>query len=229
MVNVKDFTITIDEKDIDLYLARPTHEEVLAIDMEYRKIYSMAIREGVITQAEAIKQFKQVGAWDSDDEEEISRIMFEISLLERVIRNESESATEDERREAALKATKLRSDLLRKMGTRTSLFEQTAEQMAEEQKIHKYILLCCRRKDDEERFFDSREEQQQFANNEAEEMSTIYREAYFFDYNLPEDISQDWEEVKYLKKMAEEQLEKNTKSEEKQPKKRGRPKKSKVS
>lgn len=209
------FQVKIDEKKIDLYFSLPTHEEVLAIDMEYRKIYSMAVREGIITQAEALKKYKEQGAWTKEDDDDLNDFMVQIALLEIVIKDETKE--EKERADAALKTTKLRSDLLQKMNVKTGLFDSTAEQMADEQKTYKYILLCCRQEEDDEKFFESRQQQQDFANNYRDQMSFIYRRAYFFSYNLPEDITSEWAEVQFLKNIAEKEAKKLN---EKQPKKK---------
>ncbi len=191
-----------EKKEMELYFLPPTHEELLAIDMEYRKIYSMAVRESVITNAEALKRYKTSGAWEKEDENSITDFIFKLKLLETVITDEKED--NKKRKESAFEATQVRADLLQKMNIRTGLFDHTAESMAEEQKIHKYILLCCRTVEDDERLFDSREEQQQFSNDNNEIMSTIYRKAYFFVYNLSDDISADWAEVQFMKTVADE-------------------------
>ena len=123
--------------------------------------------------------------------------MLQLSLLENIIKDEQKK--HEEKREAALKAANIRSDLLQKMGTRTGLFEHTAESMAEKQKLHKFILLCTYDHDTDERKFDSKEEYQEFLNDFPDLGSALYKEAYFFDYELPEDVSETWAEVQFLR------------------------------
>ena len=215
----KIFKIKNKEKELSLYFKAPTHEEVMIIDMEYRKIYSIAVRNDVITKAEAIKQYKKSGAWTKEDDTEVGDLMLKLSLLETVIKDKNKDKTE--RREAALKAANIRSDLLQKMDIRTSLFEHTAEYMAEQQKLHKFIILCTCKEEDDERLFDTKEEYQDFLNEYPVLGSSLYKEAYFYDYELPEDISESWAEVQFLR----EDIEEEKANKENKPKKKTRKKK----
>lgn len=208
-VTNKSFKIKLDDGELSLYFKHPTYEEVTLIDMEFRRIYSVAVREGIITQAEAIKQFRNSGAWTKEDEAEISDIMLRISLSENVINDHEQKM--DDRREAALKVANMRSELLQKMSTRTNLFDHTAESMAEQQKLHQFIILCTYNEEDDERMFASKEDYQNFLNANKDAGSEIYREAYFFDYELPEDISETWAEVQFLKEDIKEQENAQTK------------------
>lgn len=193
----KIFKIKVNDSDLELYFKPPTHEEVLEIDMEYRKIYSLAIRNEIITQAEASKKYEKIGAWSKEDENVISDLMLQLSLLEHLILDEKQE--KKNRREAALKAAKMRAELLKKMNTRTTLFDNTAESLAEQQKFHKFILLCTRKTENDELLFNDRDEYQEFLDNYNTAGSTLYKEAYFWGYDLPEDISDSWAEVKFLK------------------------------
>ena len=214
MAAKKSFKLKIGGEQTDLYFKPPTHEEVMLIDMEFRRIYSLAIRNDVITQAEAIKQYMKSGAWNKEDDNEVADTMLKLTLLENVIKDEKKDVKE--RREAALKAANLRSDLLQKMNVRTGLFDHTAESMAEQQKLHKFIILCTYREEDDEKFFDNRDDYQTFINNNGDSASALYKEAYFYDYELPEDISESWAEVQFLK----QDLENQTKEPEKKKRKK---------
>ena len=129
MAEKKSFKLTTEDSELDLYFKPPTHEEVMLIDIEFRRIYSLAVRNDVITKAEAIKQYTKTGAWSKDDDNEVADTMLKLTLLESVIKDKEKKLTE--RRDAALKAANLRSDLLQKMNVRTGLFDHTAESMAE--------------------------------------------------------------------------------------------------
>lgn len=205
MGKVKHFTIEIDNKNVELYFKPPTQDEVLQIDMEYRRIYSIAVRNDIITQAEAIKQYRKSGAWSKDDESEVADLMFNLTLLESVINDDKKDI--EERRKSAQDAASLRAELLDKMNVKTSLFDHTAESMAEKQKLHKFILLCTCNKEDDELYFSDGESYQNFLNENPDAGSELYREAYFYDYNLSQDISESWAEVKFLKDQAKEEIE----------------------
>ncbi|MHA2111272.1 MAG: hypothetical protein ACXADW_11475 [Candidatus Hodarchaeales archaeon] len=224
------FVIDVEDSNIRVYLSKPTHREILELDLHYRKMFAEAVRGGLMTHAEASKKYARNNSWTDDDESEIARLMIELTALEDLLR--SKDVDEKAKNEAAVKATALRIKLVKLNRTKTDLFENTAESFAEEQKIHKFIQLCLRTEDGDESYFSDLGHYEKFARDYRDVLSLIYRKAYFYDYNLPEDLTADWEEVKYLndykekqdKKRQEEQAAK-TKQEVKVPDKKTKKKK----
>jgi hypothetical protein len=205
MKRSKNFTVNLDGADIQLYFKRPNHEETTIIDMEYRKMYSMAVRQGILTEAEAKKQFRKSGAWSEDDENMLFTLQAEIVQKEQKLQQGvKDKVQEKELDDLVLELAKLRNKFLDRINEKTDLFESTAESMADKQKMHKFIELCLRKTEDSSAFFENRESYETFVEEHHVLLSQFYKEAYFFEYGIPDDLSADWGEVKYLKQKSED-------------------------
>lgn len=197
----REFTIKVNGQDTALYFIRPTVSELMQIDMEYRRIYSEAVRTGIMSEAEARKIFKKSGAWDKSDEETISNLSISIARMIAKL----DTLPNDEGVKLATEINQNRAELMRLIGQRIELFSNTAEGIANENRIHKLIELCCVRADTKEKFFDSREAYERFVQGNKDVLSSIFREAYTFEYGNVDDTVQEWPEMKYLQKVAAEE------------------------
>lgn len=222
----KEFRIVVDGDGVDLYFKTPNHNELTMIDLEYRRIHSLALRHEVMSEAEARKQHKSMNAWSDEDEKELQQIGIQIAALEHAISNPADDAKPEQLDKCVAQISELRGKFLEKINTKTELFSNTAEGMATEQKMHKFVELCLLRVSDDRRFFDSMEQYEKFAEEHRDELSEIYKQAFFYEFGMPEDITANWPEVKYLKnrrealeKQAQEESEKTT---EKKAKKRAK-------
>lgn len=197
----KEFTIVIDGEETTLFFKRPTHAELLEIDMTYRKIYASAVRSGLMVEREAKNVFKGSGAWNKENEDSIRSISVQIALLEKTINDDA--LKDEDRMKAVEKISALRAELFELIGERTNMFSNTAEGLANEQRMHKFAELCCFDKTTNQPYFNDYEAYQKFVSEHATELSEIYKQGYLFEYALPEDITESWSEIKYLKKVAE--------------------------
>lgn len=219
----KVFKVSVDGQDINLYFKHPTQEEIFQLDLVYRVAFANSIRQGAMSEAEARKAFKENGSWTPDDENKITHLTIRIAQLETIIKaflaGNTNDKTEDEINTMVTELMNLRNEHLGLIGTRTSLFNNTAEGAANEQRMHKFVELCCYKEEENERFFDGHDAYVNFLMEQHDAESEIYKQAYHFEYGLPEDISAGWAEVEWLKK----NMNKDKKVEESPPtKKRGR-------
>jgi len=242
-LNSDNFTVKLsDDTEIELHFVRPSHDELLQMDLEYRRIYSIALRDGIMTGSEAVKRLKDSGGWDDEDDENLSQKLFEMTNLEKEIvsyEKGDSNLSPDEVGTKVVLLSKIRQEVMSIMTTKTNVFEQTCEGIAEDQKRYKYIALCTMSGDN--RFFDNYDDFKSFLSSEQSAGSELYRRAFFFLHDLDEDPSQEWAEVKYLKRKQEElqsqkieveekvaAAEKATKTKPKQKKKRSKKKSTKV-
>lgn len=202
-----EFKVTTGEGDINLYFKRPNVDQLQVIDLEYRRIFTLAIKQKVMAEAEARKVYKSTGAWTQNDEEDLARNADDVAKLSRLLEEDKNSSKKNGLKMVE-KLAELRADLLRRISERTDLFYNTAEGLANEQRMHKFIELCCHRSNVKEKFFEGREDYRNFSVEYREVLSEIYKQAYYFEYGMPDDISDTWAEVKWLK---------NHKTDEKKP------------
>lgn len=220
------FKVKVKDSEHELYFCNPSHKEIIEMDLEHRRMFAYAVRNNLMSRAEAEKQYAKTGAWGQKDEDESNRLIVEIGLLETLVKERGQD--EKKLEEAITKLSNLRSKILKKINTKTELFQNTAEGFAEEQKMHKFIQLCCVNKEDDERFFETEDQYGKFVSENAEVMSEIFKEAYFSQYGRPDDITAEWEEVKYLSEKTKEkskELKEAVKAEE--AKKASKPKRAK--
>lgn len=206
----RPFEISVGDEKIELMFKSPNHKELTDIDLQYRKMYSVAIEGGVPAEYKLSKLYKQDNTWTDEDDEVIDRLSLKVAILNDLVDNPKTEKDKENIVDNVNTLSESRKQLNSLITRRTELFRSSAEGMAEEQKIHKLIELCCIKKDSEDRMFDNYDSYVQFLEEYPESASIILREAYFFVYNLPEDVAKDWAEVKYSRKILEEESKKQS-------------------
>ena len=204
----KEFTIDIDGKAVKVYIKKPNYAETKEIDLQYRKIYSEAVRMGIMTKPEALKQHAKTGTWTNDDENIIMAMQIEIVDLEDKIKGDKKLQDED-CEDIVLNLVQKRNAFLSKVNTKTELLASTAEEIATDQKIYRFVELCLR-KSDGSKFFENREAYEKFMEDYPDQFSYIFKMAYYFNFNVDDDFGATWPEVIWLKNKAEESIKKHT-------------------
>ncbi len=198
-ITSKEFPVTIDSRDVNLLFRRPDQEELFQLDKQYRRIFSEAIKEGIVTELQARKIFKENGTWTDDDTRKIREAGAALARLTMVLKA-VENPEDPEAIELFLNVTELRAQLNARLFEQQEAFSQTAEGLAAEQKMHLFIALCCIDKETDERYFESFDQYKLFVRTHPDQMAEIHKEAYFFEYRLPEDIAEDWGEIQFAKR-----------------------------
>jgi len=199
------FTVEIDNKNVDLYFKRPSQVELFEIDLTYRKIYSEALRHGVMTESEAKKLFKSSNAWTKEDEDKISDMSLRIANAQRVL-----EATKHQEKSGVLslitQITEMRNELVNHITQRTTMFSNTAEGIANEQRMHKVVELCLCQKEDNDHYFETTESYKKFVETHPDELSEIYKQAWLFEYSIPENTSESYPEIQVLRELTEKEI-----------------------
>lgn len=205
---METFKIFLNNEEREFYFKQPTHKDILAIDMEYRKGYSNAIREGVMSEAEAKKLAEKQGAWTKEEELVLSQVTLQISLLESIVKNEDNKRSIEEIRKAAKDLSAKRSDMIEMISRKVDITSRSAEGYANQQKIHKLIELCCveKTKEGDIRLFNGRKDYEEFVENNPDVLSQIVRNAYYFEYGDPEKMSKEWPEYKFLQEEIKQEV-----------------------
>lgn len=197
----RKFTVEIETVEVELQFRRPDQAELFQIDKQYRIIYSAGIREAVMTEVEARRHFSAQGTWTDQHDQDIRSIAAQIAQLEVVLR--ASDARDPDSLTLASNINILRAKMMEKIGDKQELFSNTAEGLANEQKMHKFIELCCVKAEDGEPFFRSADQYRGLVSTDVDAMSEIHKEGYFFEYRLPEDVAKDWAEIEFAERIAE--------------------------
>ena len=188
---------TFNFKDKDFSIARPTQEELMEIDMEYRKGFSVAIRNNIMTEFESKKRFEKDGIWGETNEDEMRQLQLEIVNMEL----ELEKKDGSDGRTLAFDLMDKRNKLVELLQYKTHLFKgQTAEGYANERKTLMFSALCTMKAKGGRAFKDL----QEFLDHEDHEFTAnCYGQASLADYGMSEeDLNPVTLENKWLKEQG---------------------------
>jgi len=189
----KEFTLNLNDGTKEkVHFVRPSQDDLFQLDLKYRQIYSEAIRQDVMTEAEAVKRLEMTGAWGEQDEEETNDMLVELSKLQGEIKS-GQVKKEAVVAKKIMEISKLRRKIMEKMTVKNNILEQTCEGLAEDQKRYYYISLCTMK--GEEKFFEDFDAFKDFLKEEYDAGSELYKRAYFFLHDLSEDPTSEWAEV----------------------------------
>lgn len=212
--------IKIEGQETEVKFGEPNQSQIFELDKFYRKIFSECIREGIMTEAEAKKRFNESGAWTKDEESQIQILIQKIAFNSANLQSLTE--INDESTDIITAIQEDRAELFELIGRKTELLSNTAEGMANEQKVFKYISLClC--SEDGTSLFSGQEELEKYSTENRDDFSEIVQEAYCLVYGIDndKDITEDWAEVQFLSNISEDKEPKK-----KSPKKKTQKKKS---
>jgi len=207
---VKDREFSSMDKDgnkIDLVFKRPSQSQIMRGDFIFRKYFSEAIREGLLTNAEASKLLKDRNIWTHElDEQELS-LRKQISELETLFRDNSFNFDDGTINRIKLKS--LRDDLDSLTSIYSTINNNTAESVASEVRIQFYAAECSYFKDGMRKVFKDIED---FRKKFDDILSLdCYRQAVIVNYelalgrDLPEGLNKEYPEDLWLDSMQKSQ------------------------
>lgn len=195
--------ININGESLDVKFAEPNQSQIFELDRFYRKIFSECIREGIMTEAEAKKRFDSSGAWTEADDSEIQVLIQKLAFNSSKLTEMSE--LNEEATELIEKIQKDRSRMFDLISSKTELLSNTAEGMANEQKVFKYISLCLCNEEGKS-LFAGQEDLEQYAADNRDDFSELVQKAYaiVYDIDSDRDITEDWAEVQFFSNISKE-------------------------
>ena len=183
-----------DDALLKLKIVAPTSEQILEADLQYRKVYSKALRLGIIVQAEAERFVKERKLLDADLEAEIKKCQEEIAGLEIKLANKEMSR--EDGFVAANKLTGVRDELMRFNKKVTAIFDTTCENLSDEYRMQ-YLTVMITRNEDGSAFFKDYED----FSKRTDERATVdaVRHTILTMARLKDNFLMDLPENKWLK------------------------------
>jgi hypothetical protein len=117
--------------EMEFELIPPTDLLERESEMEYRKAYSAAIKEGILPREKMRNIFKDSGIWTSEDEAKFTDLVREIGLLNIKLDNAVKEGKDDECIKIAGEMGKLRVQMLQLFTIQQSAYMQSCEGYAE--------------------------------------------------------------------------------------------------
>lgn len=127
-------------KDVVVKFVRPNQKVLSEADFFYRQQFSRAIRNGIMTNAEALQIMKTQGLWTDEQEKQSSDLRKQIREVEEKFSDPSLSNEDGLKLVEEIK--KLREDLSDLNNRFSSITDNTAESMASEYRTQFYAANC---------------------------------------------------------------------------------------
>lgn len=139
------FEINLVNTTKDKVVVKPTSYK---LEQELKTFYAISYRKsismGVATRASMLEILKREGVWGDKEEEGLTKIATEISLVETEFnKGLFQKVSKEKQKELALKLAKARTQLYTLIQIKSAPLAHTAESIAEECKIDKLVSSSC--------------------------------------------------------------------------------------
>lgn len=136
---------------ISVHFKRPTQAQILSSDFIFKKCFSEAIRNGIMTSVEALKLLRDQGAWNDDSETQSAKLRDEISEIE--MKFKQGDLIGDDGDQAYLKIKDLRTRLNEITSLVSNISENTADSYASDAKTRWLAAECSFHSDGKRKIF----------------------------------------------------------------------------
>jgi hypothetical protein len=147
--NRTDKTVTVDGKEVEIYIQKPTNEAIKLADRYKSKIWNQSIQDDVLTKKELKVLMNKRGIWDEASDEEEDKITMKIVELERKLYcgDGKNKPKVSDGKEYAIEIRRQRFNLRDLIADRISLEENTAESLADNARFDFLVSACTFYKD----------------------------------------------------------------------------------
>jgi|GEM_PF-1660188 len=147
--NRTDKTVTVDGKEVEFYVQKPTNEAIKLADRYKSKIWNQSIQDDVLTKKELKVLMNKRGIWDEARDEQEDSITRKIVELERKLYcgDGKKKPKVSEGKEYAIEIRRQRLELRDLIADRISLEENTAESLADNARFDFLVSACTFYKD----------------------------------------------------------------------------------
>lgn len=198
-----------DSNDWILRYKRPSQKILSKAELAYRTAYSDAFRRGLLLNSEVEDVMKKRGLWGSEKEVEAQKMRDEIAKVEEQLKDPE--LTNEQGKLVCEKLAGLRAELISHNRMLTSVTDNTAESVANEERNQFLTSECVfdnktgiRVYKDVENFKDRLEEQ---ATTDSYRETVIGSLEVFMGKALPSDLTDEYAENKWLKDRGLDEVE----------------------
>lgn len=153
-----EVTVTKNNEKIELVIKPANYKVEQELKAAYAIAYRKSIAMGVATRSSMVEILKREQVWGDKEDEALTKMVAEVGMLEvelsRLIRTDE---PKDKQKDTAIKLAKARNELYSLVQIKSAPLMHTAEAIAEDFKIDKYIAICTYTKDGKPFFKDHEE------------------------------------------------------------------------
>lgn len=143
-----------DKQKLKIYVSPPTYKVEQELKSSYAVAYRKAIALGVATRSAMLELMRNEKVWGDIEEEKLLGKTLEAASAEADLKISIEQPNKDIQKAAALKLVSIRSDLYDLIQIKSLPLEHTAEAIAEDVRLDKYLSLCTFTEDGKHYFKD---------------------------------------------------------------------------
>jgi hypothetical protein len=154
--NKRTFKVTLDTKEVELAVLRPTIKQKQEGQKVYNKAFRDAVESGGILRAKVENVMREQKLWDDTKQKQLRELQEKIAESERRIK--SGGIKLSEAREIALQMRKYRAELRTLNSDRIGLDNNTAEGQADNAQFNFFVSACTVFNDTGKQYFKSYED-----------------------------------------------------------------------
>lgn len=150
----KVFTTKLNEKDVELFVTKPTAQIRVKAQLEFNKAWAEAEKNGSILRRNIDEIAERQGMWDQDKADKLKELENQIVVLEHKLMGGAHSfPTLDEAKKCALSIRKLRSDRSELLAIKNDLYSITADAHADNARMNFLVASCTRYNENDKSVF----------------------------------------------------------------------------
>lgn len=197
IVNKREFTVKVDDKDINLAAIRPNQAVRQKSEIEYAKAWASYVKQGMILEVNLWSELRKQKLWDEDKQKQLEEIDKRLDEHQSMLPDEKgkvkkSGITLKKARDAAIQMRIDRIERVRLLSDFTRLKNNTCEGFADNTKFNYLVSNCIVYADTNKPYFTSLDDYLERSTNDdvikaAEEFAYLYYEHDpDFDKSLPE-------------------------------------------
>lgn len=181
-------------------------------EMEYRKAYSAAIKEGILPREKMRNIFKENGIWTQEDEDKFTALVKDIALLNIKLEDATKQGRDDECIKIAGEMGKLRLEMLQLFTIQQSAYMQSCEGYAEIMRLESLLASRVVVKANKQRYWKTYKDY--VIERDQNDRSTVATEAMIVNNSLLEKerdlVISEYPEQRWLKQLQKDLVDKAT-------------------
>lgn len=141
-----------DKEKVRVYVTPPSYKVDQELKTAYAVAYRKAISLGVATRSSMLELLRKEQIWGDEEEERLLTKTVEAATVEAELRNAIGSSDRKSQKEVALKLVGLRNELYGLVQIKSLPLAHTAESIAEDVRLDKFVSLCTFHEDGRQYF-----------------------------------------------------------------------------
>lgn len=152
----KNFTVKVDDKEINLCVMTPTANDRKEAQKIYNTAFTEALKSGAVVRAKLDDILVEQGLWNDSKQIKFDTIQRQLNDCERKL--EQGGIPLSAAKEVALEMRKLRAEFREVISDKTSLDTHSAEGQADSERFNYFVFACTYYADSKKRYFNNYKE-----------------------------------------------------------------------